>query len=44
MYSRILFMVDRSFMALTRSGFTQTSDVASTANSVSSGARPVKVT
>ena len=43
MYSMILFIVDRSFIGVARSGFTQTSAVLSMSSSRSFGARPVKV-
>ena len=44
MYSMTLFMVERSFMSLARSGFTQMSAVLSISSSSASGTRPVKVT
>ena len=44
MYSMILFMVEMSFMAVTRSGFTQTSAVDSMVKSLASSILPVKVT
>ena len=44
MYSMILFMVERSFISLARSGFTQMSAVLSISSSSASGTRPVKVT